>query len=182
MIRYPLKSGLSFIFVFMSVRLRTLLESDAAAIARLLNNKKIWDNLRDFIPLPYSIIDAQIFIKQCGEDQPQKHFAIEYKNELVGVIGFIPQDDIYRKNAELGYWLGEPYWNKGIMTQAITLAVDYAFAELNIVRIFAHVFDRNIPSQKVLAKAGFNLDYIAKKAVIKNGIILDEYRFSIVKD
>jgi ribosomal-protein-alanine N-acetyltransferase len=109
----------------------------------------------------------RFLLSSVGRINHKNTFAIEYKNELVGVIGFIPQDDIYRKNAELGYWLGEPYWNKGIMTQAITLAVDYAFTELNIVRIFAHVFDRNIPSQKVLAKAGFNLDYIAKKAVIK---------------
>mgnify|MGYP001467995742 FL=1 len=162
--------------------LRPLIKDDSRRLSELCNNKKIWDNLRDFIPFPYTENDALNFIEMCQSEEPQVTFGIEYKNELVGVIGLIPQKDIYRLSAEIGYWIGEDYWNKGIATRSTSLIVDYAFNKLGLIRLFTGVFDFNTASQRVLEKAGFKQEGIFKKSVIKNDIIHDEYRYAITKN
>lgn len=162
--------------------LRKFKASDAAQIAKLLNNKKIWNNLRDVVPHPYQLEDARSFIKQCNLENPQKTFIIDNDGLAIGVIGLTIQDDIYRRNAEIGYWLGEPYWSKGYITKAIKLIVEYGFKELNLIRIFAGVFEHNKASQRVLEKTGFRLECISKKAVIKNNEIIDEYKYVIINE
>ena len=162
------------------MKLREFKNTDAEQIAKLLNNKKIWDNLKDFIPHPYSTDDAKDFITFCQSEKPQKTFIIDEDGLVVGVIGLIVEDDIYRKNAEIGFWLGEPFWNKGYITKAIKKIIDYGFNELDLVRIYACVFENNKASQRVLEKTGFTFDCIFKKAIIKNENILDEYRYSII--
>lgn len=162
------------------MRLRKFKESDAEQIAMLLNNTKIWNNLRDFIPFPYLLKDAKEFIEFCQSEDPQKTFLIDDNDLAIGVIGLIPQNDIYRKSAEIGYWLGEPYWSKGFITKAINLIVDYGFNELNLVRIYAGVFEHNNASKRVLEKSGFKYECIFEKSIIKNNKILDEYRYSII--
>lgn len=142
-------------------------------------NKKVWDHLRDFIPNPYTLYDAETFIRISRVEDPVYTFTIEFQKEFAGIISIIPQSDVYKLNAEIGYWLREDFWGKGIISKTIPMIVEYGFAELSLQRIYAHVFDFNIASQKALLKSGFHLDYIAEKAVIKNGIILDEYRYSI---
>src|SRR4051794_20967157 len=104
-----------------SIKLRPLQKADKTQIALLLNNKKICDNLRDLIPFPYTDKDAVFFINSVKDGSPVTIFGIEYKQELCGVIGIIPQKDVYSKSAEIGYWLGEPFWNKGIMSAAINM-------------------------------------------------------------
>lgn len=163
------------------IRLRRLAVTDKEVIARLCNNKKIWDNVRDTFPFPYSEKDAAEFIQRTLSENNQENFGITYKDGLVGVIGLIKQKDIYRLSAEMGYWIGEPYWGKGIATHAVKLAVDYGFNRLGLIRIYSGVFEYNKASQRVLEKAGFKLDGILEKAVIKNDMICDEYRYSIVK-
>jgi RimJ/RimL family protein N-acetyltransferase len=160
------------------LKLRGFLDSDKVRLSKLCNNKKIWDNLRDFIPFPYTELDAANFINFCQEEDPQVTFAIEFKGEFVGCIGLVRQTDIYRLSAEIGYWIGEPYWGLGIASQAVKLLVDYGFKQLGLVRIFTGVFDYNKASQRVLEKAGFKLDCIFEKSIIKNDIIGDEYRYS----
>ena len=157
--------------------LRKLKPSDKTALAQLLNNKKIWDNLRDAIPHPYHERDAENFI-QFANSNPQQHiFAITYQQELCGVIGLFVQGDVYQKSAEIGYWLGEPYWNKGIMSKALKKMTTYGFKELKLVRIFTGVFDYNTASMKVLEKNGYKKEGIFKKAVFKNGKMYDEHRY-----
>lgn len=163
------------------IRLRRLAITDKKTIASLCNNKKIWNNLKDRFPFPYSEKDAEEFINLTLKESPQLNFGITYKDDLVGVTGLIKQKDVYKLSAELGYWIGEPYWGLGIATQAARLMVDYAFEKLELVRIFSGVFDFNKASQRVLEKTGFKLDCIFEKAVIKNGIICNEYRYSIIK-
>lgn len=164
------------------MRLREFKNSDALQLSTLLNNKKIWDNLRDLIPHPYELEDAKEFIQFCQSENPQTIFIIEEEETVAGVISLTILPDIYNKSAEIGYWLGEPFWNKGIMTKAIQKMVAYGFDELNLVRIFAGVFENNKSSQKVLEKAGFKFECIFEKAIFKNGQLLNEYRYSKINN
>jgi RimJ/RimL family protein N-acetyltransferase len=165
-----------------NIRLRPFREEDAPVLARLLNNKKIWNNIRDFVPHPYSEQDARDFIAICRKEDPLYTFVVEYEGQLAGVVGVVPQKDVYRISAEIGYWLGEPFWGKGIMTEAVKRMVDYGFNDLNLIRIFTGVFDFNKGSHRVLEKAGFKLECIFRKALIKNGVVCDEYRYAIINE
>ena len=164
------------------VGLRELKPDDTNRLSELANNKNIWNNLRDFFPFPYTKENARDFIDRCIKEDPKVTFAIEYKEELVGVAGLVLQSDINRLSAEVGYWIGEPYWNKGIASSAVALVVNYGFNTLKLNRIYCGVFDFNKASQRVLEKCGFTLEGIFKKAVIKDKKIIDEYRYAIIKE
>ncbi len=160
--------------------LATLRLSDASMLAALANNKKIWDNLRDYIPFPYRESDAISFIAHTQKEKPQQTFAIKYEDRLCGVIGLVIQQDIYRRSAEMGFWLGEAFWGQGIATQAVALINRYAFGELKLVRLYSGVFDYNTASMRVLEKNGYQREGILRKAVYKNGALHDEHRFAII--
>lgn len=162
------------------LKIRPFKDSDSKTLANLCNNKKIWDNLRDYIPFPYTENDSIEFIKYCQGENPQLTFAIEYKGEFVGSIGLVRQKDVYKLTAEIGYWIGEPYWGLGITTNAVRLITEYGFNNLGLVRIFTGVFDFNKGSQKVLEKAGFKLECIFEKSVFKNNKICNEYRYGLL--
>ena len=165
-----------------TVRLRTLRYADRQQLAKLANNKKIWLNVRDMFPHPYTFEDAEKFIDTVKQQDPEVTFAIQYEFKFVGAIGMVLQRDVYRFSAELGYWIGEPFWGKGITTRAVRLICDYAFNNLNMEKMFAGVFQGNEASKKVLEKCGFELEGIARKAVYKNNKFLDEYRYGKVKE
>ena len=164
------------------MKLRKICRTDAEQIAKLMNNKKVVANLRDLIPFPYRLEDAEEFIGFCEHEDPAANFAIDLDGLLAGVIGLTIQNDIHRKTAEIGYWLGEPFWNKGIMTEAVKAIVDYGFKELDLVRIFTGVFEHNKASHRVLQKAGFKFECIFRKAIIKYGEVMDEFRYAIIRD
>lgn len=161
--------------------LRNFELEDAKRIALLANNKKIWINLRDAFPHPYSQEDAVQFIEKCRKRKPQSVFAIIYDDELCGSIGIFQMQDVYRKSAEIGYWIGEEYWGKGIATKAVEKIVQYGFENFDIIKIFAGIFSNNRASERVLEKNGFIKEAVLKKAVFKNGEFLDEHRYSLVK-
>ena len=158
-----------------------LKDEDASALAQLANNKKVWDNLRDVLPHPYTMEDAVSFINITKQENPQVSFAVEYDGAFCGMIGLVPQKDVYRKTAEIGYWLGEPFWAKGIATKAVALITDYGFNELNFIRIHTGIFEYNIASMKVLEKNGYMKDGIFQKSVFKNNKIWDEHRYFKLK-
>jgi RimJ/RimL family protein N-acetyltransferase len=162
------------------LKLRPFEKTDSAVLADLCNNRKIWNNLRDYIPSPYTEEDARAFIFQCRQESPQYTFVIEYRGKFVGSIGLVRQADVYKMNAEIGYWLGEPYWKQGIATRAVRLMTDYGFTRLELVRIFAGVFAFNRGSQRVLEKAGYALECIVENAIVKNGMLCDEYRYGFL--
>ncbi len=164
-----------------NIALREFRDSDSFKLATLCNNNKIHDNLRDLIPFPYLEQDAKYFINLCRNENPKTNLAIEFNGEFAGVIGLGLQTDVYKLSAEIGYWLGEPFWGKGIATRAVRLMLDYGFSTLGVVRIYSSVFDYNKPSQRVLEKAGFELEGIFRKAVFKNAKIYDEYRYAKLK-
>jgi [ribosomal protein S5]-alanine N-acetyltransferase len=164
------------------IKLRKLEPSDQQALAILANNKAIWNNLRDYIPHPYSENDAAFFIDLVKNEDPIVNFAIEFEGQLAGVMGLVLQKDVYRGTAEIGYWLGEAFWAKGIATEAVGLITKYGFETLQLRKIYAGVFAFNQDSMRVLEKNGYQKEAILKDSVIKNGKISDEHRYSILKN
>lgn len=163
---------------FNEVELRKFRNSDAGRLVKLANNKKISQNLRDGFPHPYTLSDAESFIKKCLEQKTITTFAIEYKGEYVGNIGLMIGQDVYRKSAEIGYFIGEEYWNKGITTKAVNLITEFGFKELELIRIHTGIFEFNTSSMRVLEKCGFTKEGIFQKAIYKNSKIWDEHRYS----
>ncbi len=152
-------------------------------VAKYANNQKVAIKLRNIFPHPYTIEDAKSFINNCinSDNTRQCNKAIVVNDETVGAIGVFLQDDVYCKTAEIGYWLGEAFWNKGIMSAAIKQICGFAFEEYDIVRIFAEPFAYNIGSRKALEKAGFQLEGVLKRSVYKNGQILDSCIYAFTK-
>ncbi|NHF58862.1 GNAT family N-acetyltransferase [Flavobacteriaceae bacterium TP-CH-4] len=162
------------------IRIRQLELSDTSQLAALANNKNIWDNLRDYFPHPYTQNDAKFFIELSGKQKPTHNFAVEFNGELCGVVGLVAQKDVYKKTAEIGYWIGEGFWGKGIASEAVRLLTAYGFSVLGFVRIFSGVFEYNIASMKVLEKSGFKKEAIFKDAIYKNGKIYNEHRYYLL--
>ncbi|NDV59669.1 GNAT family N-acetyltransferase [Bacteroides sp. 519] len=158
--------------------------ADAENIAEALNNKKILDNLRDGIPFPYTVQDAKEFITaMLNADKEMTYaFAITANNKAIGSIGVFRQTNIHARTAEMGYYIAEPYWGKGIGTSAIKQTCDYIFKHTNIIRIFAEPFAHNIASCRILEKCGFKFEGTLRKNAFKNGNIIDMKMYSILKD
>ena len=138
-------------------------------------------NLRNSFPHPFSVNDAISWISLNRNNLKPTNLAITINDDVVGGIGITQQSDIYQLNAEIGYWLGEAFWNKGIMTEAVKAMVDYTFTNFRVIRIYAGVFAYNIASMRVLEKAGFHQEAIHKHAIFKNGRVHDEHLYAILK-
>ncbi len=158
--------------------IRNWREDDAASIAQYANNKKIWINLRDSFPHPYSLADAEAFLARVTQIEPRTYFAIASDHEAIGSIGLMPGMDVHRFTAELGYWLAEPFWGNGIMTETVRALSEYAFEELGLHRIFAEPYTANAASAKVLQKSGFVLEGILRANVFKDGRVLDQHLYA----
>jgi [ribosomal protein S5]-alanine N-acetyltransferase len=169
--------------IFEGIILRPWSINDAVELTSIANNKNIADNLRDGFPFPYSINDAKNWINIIlPENSPSRFFAIKVDKLLVGSIGIVTKTDIYRKNFEIGYFINQDYWGRGIATRAIKAATSYAFKTFDIVRIYAEPFADNLGSRKALEKAGFTLEATLKRNVIKNEIIKDSCIYSVLKE
>ncbi len=157
---------------------------DAPYLAEALNNKNIQDNLRDGLPYPYTIEDAEEFIKaMLSADQDKSYaFAVVVGGKAVGSIGVFRCENIHSRTAEMGYYIGEPYWGRGIGTSAIKQASTYIFSNTDIIRIFAEPFADNLASCHILEKSGFLLEGILRKNAVKNGKVLDMKMYALVKD
>jgi RimJ/RimL family protein N-acetyltransferase len=163
----------------MNFILRAWDAEDAENLVKYANNFNIAKNMTDAFPHPYTIADAKRFIEFATKDNPIHIFAIDIHGEAVGGIGIHPQSDIHRKNAELGYWLAQDFWSKGIITKAIREIVDFAFTAYDINRVFARPYGSNLASQRVLEKSGFKLEGRFEKTIFKNGEYLDELIYAI---
>ena len=146
------------------------------------NNINVAKYLTDQFPHPYTQEAGQNFINMSSSHDPVQIMAIVVEGHAVGGIGLHAQKDIYRKNMELGYWLSEDYWGKGIMTNAVKEMIQYGFKNFDITRIYASPYGTNISSQKVLEKAGFNLEVRIFQNLIKNGKMEDELIYSVRRD
>jgi RimJ/RimL family protein N-acetyltransferase len=148
---------------------------DASALSRHANNRKIWAMVRDRFPSPYTIEDAEHWVRHCMRALPATDFAIEVDGEASGGIGVVVRDDVERISAEIGFWLGESVWGRGVMTDAVSAFVPWAFERFSLQRIYAHVFEFNQASVRVLEKSGFVREGRLRRAVIKDGRVLDEW-------
>ena len=164
-----------------TVSLRPLQDSDLPNLVEYAGNKAIFDRLTDGFPHPFDEAAGRAFIKRQSEKDPIEVLAIILDGDLIGCIGIHPKSDVDRLNAELGYWIGEPFWGKGIMPQAIEQMIPYAFANFEIHRIFARPYGDNPASQRVLEKAGFVLEARFEKTLIKNGELKDELIYAFRK-
>jgi RimJ/RimL family protein N-acetyltransferase len=165
----------------MEIKLRPWELSDLTSLVKYANNPKIAGNMTDAFPSPYTEESGRAFISMAQKGGSTCLMAIEVEGEAVGGIGIHLQSDIMRKNAELGYWLAEPFWGKGITSQAVQKMVEYAFITFDINRIYARPFGTNKASQRVLEKSGFKLEARIEKNIFKKGEYLDELIYAIRK-
>jgi len=154
--------------------LREWRRGDAPSLVRHANNHNVWINLRDTFPHPYRPSDARDWIRLAGTRGFNFVFAIDVDHFAVGAIGIRPGDDIHRHSAEIGYWLGEEYWNRGIVSEALVAVTEYAFNTLELVRLHAEVFQWNTSSMRVLEKAGYVREGVLRKSVYKDKQWADE--------
>lgn len=157
---------------------------DKTALAALLNNKNIQNNLRDGLPYPYTARDAEEYIAAMRAADQTKTFAFAIVSEhtLVGSIGVFRCENIHFRTAEMGYYIGEPYWGRGLGTSAVRQTCRYIFEHTDIIRIFAEPFAHNAASCRVLEKAGFQPEGVLRSNAVKNGNVLDMKLYALVKE
>ena len=167
----------------MNCKIRRWELSDARDLATALSNKKIQDNLRDGLPYPYTEQDGKEFISAmlAANENDTFAFAITVNGKVIGSIGAFRQGNIHRQTAELGYYIAEEYWSKGIMTEAVKQLCDYVFSNTDIIRIYAEPFAYNIGSCRVLEKAGFQYEGTLRSNALKNGNVFDMKMYSKLK-
>lgn len=168
----------------MKSRIRKWELSDARNLAAALSNKKIQDNLRDGLPYPYTEQDGTEFISDMlsADKNETFAFAITVDNKAIGSIGVFRQGNIHRQTAELGYYIAEEYWGKGIMTEAVKQICEYVFSKSDIIRIYAEPFAYNTASCRVLEKAGFQYEGTLRNNAVKNGKVIDMKMYSKIKE
>lgn len=156
---------------------------DAKDLALALSNKKVQDNLRDGLPFPYTEQDGKDYISAmlAADENNTFAFAITTDSKVIGSIGAFRQENIHLKTAELGYYIAEEYWGKGIMTEAVNQLCEYVFSNSDIIRIYAEPFSYNIGSCRVLEKAGFEYEGTLRSNAFKNGKVLDMKMYSKLK-
>ena len=168
----------------MNCKIRKWKLTDAKDIAVALSNKKIQDNLRDGLPYPYSEQDGIDFISSmlsANEDETFA-FAITLDDKVIGSIGVFRQQNIHRQTAEMGYYIAEEYWGKGIMTDAVKQICEYVFKNSDILRIYAEPFAYNTGSCRVLEKAGFQYEGTLRNNAVKNGKVIDMKMYSLLRE
>ena len=168
----------------MKCRIRKWELSDAKDLAAELSNRKVQDNLRDGLPYPYTEQDGKEFISAMlsADENETFAFAITVNNMVIGSIGIFRQGNIHRQTAELGYYIAEEYWGKGIMTEAVKQICEYVFANSDIIRIYAEPFAYNIASCRALEKAGFQYEGTLRSNAVKNGKVIDMKMYSLLKE
>ena len=155
---------------------------DEPALARHADNRKIWLNVRDRFPHPYTPADAQAWIANASAVTPETQFAVEVEGEAVGGVGLFLQADVERYSAEIGYWIGETFWGRGLATAVVRAFTDYAFDAFELCRIYANVFEWNPGSCRVLEKAGYVLEGRLRSAAVKDGFVLDGVLYANVRE
>jgi [ribosomal protein S5]-alanine N-acetyltransferase len=163
-------------------RIRSWRPDDGASIQRYANNRRIWINVRDIFPHPYTSENARFFLDLMANEQPPATFAIATDSEAIGCIGLRLGADVHRRTAELGYWLGEPFWGRGIMTEAVRAFTAWAFPRFDLVRIYAEPFANNAASIRLLEKASFTCEGRLRAHVCKDGQILDAFLYAKLRE
>lgn len=165
-----------------SCLLRPLVANDAESLARYANDAAVAQNLRDRFPHPYQRADADAYIAHVMARPVHTSFGIVVGTEAIGTIGLMLGDDVARCSAEIGYWIGQPFWGRGIATDALRAATRYAFAMFALTRVFAVPFVSTGRSVRVLEKAGYLREGLMRRSAIKHGVILDQWLYATYRD
>lgn len=167
----------------MRCRIRKWEMSDARDLAEALSNTKVQDNLRDGLPYPYTEQDGKDFISDmlAADENETFAFAVTADSKVIGSIGVFRQQNIHRQTAELGYYIAEEYWGRGLMTEAVTQVCRHVFENSDIIRIYAEPFAYNAASCRVLEKAGFKYEVTLRDNAVKNGKVIDMKMYSLLK-
>ena len=158
--------------------IRSWRSSDLEPLVTHANNRDIWVNLRDRFPHPYTARDGRAFLKHMRDQRPETAFAIAVNGEAAGSIAFQLGGDVERVSAEIGYWLGQPFWGRGIATEALVALTEYAVATHGLTRVFAVPFAWNTASCRVLEKAGYVLEGRLRRSAVKDGVITDQLQYA----
>jgi len=163
--------------------IRNWLPEDAPSLAHHANDRRIWLNMRDAFPHPYTLADAEAFLVRAASMVPVTYFAIAVDEAAVGGIGYTLHDDVERVSAEIGYWLGTAFWGRGIMTSALAAVTAHAFGKHpELRRIYAVPFGGNGASLRVLEKAGYRLEGRMRQSAIKDGTVIDQLLYATIRD
>lgn len=165
-----------------AVHLRPWTKSDYGALVRYGNNKAVWRGLTDMFPHPYTHDHAVDWVEVAGKSEPSIFLAIDLNSEAVGGAGVIARDGMEIHTGQFGYWLGEPYWGKGLATVCARALKRHAFSNLRYMRLEAPVFGWNIASMRVLEKAGFAREGVLRRSVLKDGQLLDQVIYAVIRD
>jgi RimJ/RimL family protein N-acetyltransferase len=159
----------------MATLIRQWTQYDFASLVKYADNINVWNKLRNYFPSPYTEENGKAWLDKTIGSLPIVNLAIDLDGEAVGGIGLILNSDVYVMSAEISYWIGEPFWGKGIATEAVRQMTEYTFHYFDIIRLYAEVFENNKASMRVLEKNGFYLEGVRRKAVLKNGVLMDDY-------
>ncbi|MDE6405694.1 MAG: GNAT family N-acetyltransferase [Lachnospiraceae bacterium] len=168
----------------MTCKIRKWELTDAKDLAAAISNEKVQDNLRDGLPYPYTEQDGVELISAMlsADEEETFAFAITVDDKVVGSIGVFRQGNIHRQTAELGYYIAEEYWGKGIMTGAVRQICAHVFDKSDIIRIYSEPFAYNVASCRVLEKAGFQYEGTLGSNAVKNGRVIDMKMYSLLKE
>jgi len=166
--------------VFLSTQsliLRPWALADTPALVQNANNRKVWINLKNLFPYPYTEEAARDWLAIANQIPLQNEFAIAHGGQAIGGIGLHRKEDVLQKTAEIGYWLGEPYWGRGFATEAVDKLTSWGFENFDLQRIQAGIFEWNQASMRLLEKAGYHLEAKLEKSVWKDGHLIDQFLF-----
>lgn len=163
-------------------RIRSWKSGDEASLVRNANNKRVWLNLLDAFPYPYTVNDARAWIASSSTADPEVNFAIEFNGEAVGGVGLQLHQGVLARTGSFGYWVGEPFWRKGIATAVVGAFVPAMIAKYGLIRLEARVFSWNDASMRVLEKCGFRREALLEKRIVKDGMVLDEVVYARTSD
>jgi len=155
---------------------------DGPSLVKYANNPRVAGMLRDMFPHPYTLASAEAWLYFVEKQPVESYFAIVRNDDCIGGIGLNLQNDVNRMNADIGFWLGEPFWGHGIATEAVRALLKYGFETLRLNRIQANIFESNLATRCVLKKTGFAKEGRLRKSVVKNGQIMDQLVFAILQD
>ena len=161
--------------------LREWRRGDEPSLVRHANNRNIWLNVRDTFPHPYSRSDALDWVQLASSEGLNLVFAIDIDGFAVGAVGLRPGEDVNRFSVEIGYWLGEEFWGRGIATEVLAAVTEYAFQTLGMIRVYAEVFEWNAASMRVLEKCGFEREGVLRKAAMKDRKLIDQIVYAKVR-
>ena len=167
---------------FGNFQIREFQQNDVEALIKYANNYAVSKFMRDPFPYPYKKENAVQWIDYIKKNDLTLSLAIANEMELIGGIGAIPYDDVHRYSAEVGFWLGEPFWNRGIISKALKTFCNYLFTNHNFNRLTANVFEGNEASRRVLEKTGFVLEGTQRKSVFKENKFVDHYIYGLLKE